>query len=107
MQHLGDVEEHLVPFLALLAAERGDAVAPIALLTGSLAGALEQAPAVAPAAGQMPIDVGVRAHQDREVAWARRCERLYGEGSMRCLRARCMEAIDTAAVIAAVDELTG
>ena len=41
----------------------------------------------------------------REVRWARRCERLYGEGPTRCARARCMEAIDTAAVIAAVDEL--
>jgi len=42
----------------------------------------------------------------REVAWARRCERLYGEGALRCARARCMEAIDTAAVMAAVDDLT-
>jgi ADP-heptose:LPS heptosyltransferase len=43
----------------------------------------------------------------REVPWVRRCERLHGEGPLRCARARCMEAIDTAAVIAAVDELTG
>jgi ADP-heptose:LPS heptosyltransferase len=44
----------------------------------------------------------------REVAWARRCERLYGEGALRCARARCMEAIDLAAVEAAIDaELTG
>jgi ADP-heptose:LPS heptosyltransferase len=42
----------------------------------------------------------------REVAWARRCERLHGEGPLRCERARCMEAIDTAAVLTAVDELT-
>jgi ADP-heptose:LPS heptosyltransferase len=41
----------------------------------------------------------------REVAWARRCERLYGEGPQRCARARCMEAIDPAAVIAAVIDL--
>jgi ADP-heptose:LPS heptosyltransferase len=44
----------------------------------------------------------------REVPWARRCERLAGEGSSRCARARCMEAIDLAAVQAAVeDQLTG
>jgi ADP-heptose:LPS heptosyltransferase len=42
----------------------------------------------------------------REVAWARRCERLYGEGPLRCARARCMEAVETSAVMAAVDELT-
>jgi ADP-heptose:LPS heptosyltransferase len=43
----------------------------------------------------------------REVAWARRCERLFGEGPSRCARARCMEAIDDASVLAAVDELIG
>jgi len=43
----------------------------------------------------------------REVAWARRCERLAGVGPSRCARPRCMEAIDVAAVAAAVDELTG
>jgi len=42
----------------------------------------------------------------REVPWARRCERLFGEGPERCHRARCMEAIDVAAVIAAVEALT-
>jgi len=39
----------------------------------------------------------------REVPWARRCERLHGEGPQRCARPRCMEAIDVAAVVAAVD----
>jgi len=43
----------------------------------------------------------------REVPWARRCERLYGEGESRCMRARCMEAIEVAAVQAAVDALIG
>jgi len=42
----------------------------------------------------------------REVPWARRCERLYGEPPLRCNRARCMEAIELAAVVAAVDALT-
>jgi len=37
----------------------------------------------------------------REVPWARRCERLYGEPPTRCPRARCMEAIDVTAVVAA------
>jgi ADP-heptose:LPS heptosyltransferase len=41
----------------------------------------------------------------REVPWAARCERLFGEGPDRCARARCMEAIELAAVIAAVNEL--
>jgi ADP-heptose:LPS heptosyltransferase len=41
----------------------------------------------------------------REVPWARRCERLYGEAPLRCPRPRCMEAIELAAVVAAVDEL--
>lgn len=40
----------------------------------------------------------------REVPWARRCERLFGEGPMRCSRARCMEAIDVDAVVAAARE---
>jgi ADP-heptose:LPS heptosyltransferase len=42
----------------------------------------------------------------REVPWARRCERLYGEPPLRCPRAKCMEAIDVAAVIAATAALT-
>lgn len=37
----------------------------------------------------------------REVPWARRCERLFGEPPARCPRARCMEAIDVTAVVAA------
>ena len=37
----------------------------------------------------------------REVPWARRCERLFGDGTDRCARARCMEAIAVADVIAA------
>ena len=41
----------------------------------------------------------------REVPWARRCERLFGDGPGRCARALCMEAIDIAAVIAAVEQL--
>jgi ADP-heptose:LPS heptosyltransferase len=44
----------------------------------------------------------------REVAWARRCERLAGSGPLRCAHARCMEAIDLAAVEAAIESaLTG
>ncbi|MFO1311955.1 MAG: glycosyltransferase family 9 protein [Burkholderiales bacterium] len=43
----------------------------------------------------------------REVPWARRCERLYGEGPARCARARCMEAIDVGAVEEAARSLTG
>ena len=42
----------------------------------------------------------------RDVPWARRCERLHGEGPLRCARARCMEAIDVAAVEAAALALT-
>jgi ADP-heptose:LPS heptosyltransferase len=41
----------------------------------------------------------------RDVPWARRCERLFGTGPGRCARAKCMEAIEVAAVIAAVDRL--
>ncbi len=41
----------------------------------------------------------------RDVPWARRCERLYGEGPARCMRARCMEAIDVGAVEAAAQAL--
>jgi ADP-heptose:LPS heptosyltransferase len=41
----------------------------------------------------------------REVPWARRCERLAGEGPLRCARPRCMEAIGLAAVEAAIDDL--
>ena len=41
----------------------------------------------------------------REVPWARRCERLYGEPPERCNRPRCMEAIDVAAVVAAAAAL--
>ena len=41
----------------------------------------------------------------REVAWARRCERLFGDGPDRCARPRCMEAIDAATVIAAAKSL--
>ncbi len=43
----------------------------------------------------------------RDVPWARRCERLYGDPPLRCAHARCMEAIDVAAVLAAVDGVTG
>jgi len=39
----------------------------------------------------------------REVPWVRRCERLFGESPARCPRARCMEAIDIAAVTAAIE----
>ena len=42
----------------------------------------------------------------REVPWARRCERLFGEGEDRCNRARCMEAIEVAAVVAAAQAVT-
>ena len=41
----------------------------------------------------------------REVPWARRCERLYGDAPGRCPRARCMEAIELPAVIAAIESL--
>jgi len=41
----------------------------------------------------------------REVPWARRCERLYGDPPERCPRARCMEAIDLTAVVKAIEEL--
>jgi ADP-heptose:LPS heptosyltransferase len=43
----------------------------------------------------------------REVPWARRCERLYGDPPARCRQAKCMEAIAVAAVTAAAAELTG
>ncbi|MFO1395888.1 MAG: glycosyltransferase family 9 protein [Burkholderiales bacterium] len=42
----------------------------------------------------------------RDVPWARRCERLYGDPPLRCNHARCMEAIEVASVVAAVDALT-
>ena len=41
----------------------------------------------------------------REVPWVRRCERLPGPPPDRCARARCMEAIDVAAVTAAIEAL--
>jgi hypothetical protein len=41
----------------------------------------------------------------REVSWARRCERLYGDAPGRCPRALCMEAIELPAVIAAIESL--
>jgi ADP-heptose:LPS heptosyltransferase len=41
----------------------------------------------------------------RDVPWARRCERLPGAPPDRCSRARCMEAIDVAAVVAAIGDL--
>jgi ADP-heptose:LPS heptosyltransferase len=41
----------------------------------------------------------------REVPWARRCERLYGDPPERCPRARCMEAIDLESVTRAIQEL--
>ncbi|MEO8755945.1 MAG: glycosyltransferase family 9 protein [Casimicrobiaceae bacterium] len=41
----------------------------------------------------------------REVPWARRCERLYGDGPGQCPRARCMEAIELPAVMAAIESL--
>ena len=43
----------------------------------------------------------------RDVPWARRCERLHGEPPRRCPRARCMEAIEVPAVLAAVAALSG
>ena len=43
----------------------------------------------------------------REVPWALRCERLYGDGPDRCPRAQCMEAIAAATVIAAAHDLIG
>jgi len=41
----------------------------------------------------------------RDVPWARRCERLFGSSPGRCARPLCMEAVDLAAVTAAIDEL--
>ena len=41
----------------------------------------------------------------REVPWARRCERLFGEPPARCPRPLCMEAIDVDLVKAAVEDL--
>ena len=41
----------------------------------------------------------------RDVAWARRCERLYGDAPGRCPRALCMEAIELPAVLAAIESL--
>jgi ADP-heptose:LPS heptosyltransferase len=41
----------------------------------------------------------------REVPWARRCERLFGEPPDRCARARCMEAIELTAVVKAIEDL--
>ena len=41
----------------------------------------------------------------REVPWARRCERLFGDSPDRCPRARCMEAIDIEMVTRAIEEL--
>jgi ADP-heptose:LPS heptosyltransferase len=41
----------------------------------------------------------------REVSWARRCERLYGDAPGRCPRPLCMEAIELPAVIAAIETL--
>ncbi len=41
----------------------------------------------------------------RVVPWARRCERLVGEPPDRCLRPRCMEAIELRAVTAAIEDL--
>ncbi|MFO1316024.1 MAG: glycosyltransferase family 9 protein [Burkholderiales bacterium] len=38
----------------------------------------------------------------RDVPWVRRCERLHGEPPERCPQARCMEAIGTPAVVAAI-----
>jgi hypothetical protein len=43
----------------------------------------------------------------RDVPWARRCERLFGDAPDRCARPRCMEAIDAATVIAAANALIG
>ena len=41
----------------------------------------------------------------REVPWARRCERLYGISAGRCARPLCMEAVELAAVCAAIEAL--
>jgi ADP-heptose:LPS heptosyltransferase len=41
----------------------------------------------------------------REVPWARRCERLYGDAPGRCARPRCMEAIEVDAVRTAIEGL--
>lgn len=41
----------------------------------------------------------------REVPWARRCERLYGDAPGRCPRALCMEAIELPAVLTAIESL--
>jgi ADP-heptose:LPS heptosyltransferase len=41
----------------------------------------------------------------REVPWARRCERLFGDPPERCARPRCMEAIELPAVVKAIEEL--
>ena len=41
----------------------------------------------------------------REVSWARRCERLYGDAPGRCPRPLCMEAIELPAVMAAIESL--
>lgn len=41
----------------------------------------------------------------REVPWARRCGRLFGEPPDRCPRPRCMEAIELSAVTAAIQDL--
>lgn len=41
----------------------------------------------------------------REVPWARRCERLFGDPPARCARALCMEAIQIDAVTRAIEEL--
>jgi ADP-heptose:LPS heptosyltransferase len=41
----------------------------------------------------------------RDVSWARRCERLYGDAPGRCPRALCMEAIELPAVMEAIESL--
>jgi len=41
----------------------------------------------------------------REVPWAWRCERLFGDGPEQCPRAQCMEAIAATTVIAAATNL--
>lgn len=43
----------------------------------------------------------------REVPWVRRCERLLGEPPERCPAAKCMQAIDVAAVLAAARAVAG
>ena len=43
----------------------------------------------------------------RHVPWARRCERMPGSRRGECARALCMEAIDLASVLAAIDSLLG